>query len=1110
MFGEVIVGCVLRLTAMPVLHKYSALEIKISLSKKHNEGFRGGCAASTSCLRPGGSVELSSRKSGGTLRKFSIPITIGISLLCSNIAVADELGSSSLNNEYVFDLEVSEGAKALSKISEITGQSLIFSHKLVEGVKTNKLSGKYSVREALKVMLEGTGLEAKVTEYEVIVVTKAEVNDMTVQSNVNKKSRIRALSGVAAVFNAVSPPTFTQTQGANEDEIIVTGIRKSLEDARNQKRNSSGVVDAIAAKEIGQLPDTNLAESLQRITGVSIDRSGGEGRFITVRGFGPEFNTVFVNGRQIASEDLSRAFAFDTIASELVSNIQVNKTSTAMLQSGGIGSAVNIATARPLDGQGFRIAGSVGATYDANTEDITPNFSGVLSNTFDDGRFGFLGALSYSKRDTRLDQVQSDGWLENVGVPQAEINGGAGFDGNIFSPRNLDNKVTFERRERINGNLVFQFAPSDDLEVTADALYSDFDIDTDATSFGHWFTAPNVEDVTLDSNGTVTDLYQEVGLATDFHSKTFDRLTETVSLGLNVEKNFSDSLTGSVDVSFSKAEREANNGGGNQLSLIGYANRVRFRSDHEVLPWVSNFAEANAGIFSGQQEIDGVAYEAGTTPAGVSDYLDDDNSRAHVMLRRGWAVEDEVRQLRGDLAWDGGRDTGLLSLKVGLQYSDEEKALVRWDNEGQGLHCAICGYPDEPEVTIAQSVFDAGSDFLSGVGGSNRLVTSWLRHDGEAQFSSLENFGGINLDAERRGNSFTVNERILSAYLESDWAGDIAGMPVSAVVGARLEETSVTIDGTAEDIIDLQIVDQTEMTLNRGATNSVSFDNSYTTLLPNISFKLDASDDLVVRLAASQTITRPTLTSLSPVLDITTTRQGGDLRASGGNPSLKPFKSDNIDLSAEYYYGDSNYVSVGVFHKEVSDFIVTGQAFETITTSAGTLLTDPSAGGAVANFTVARPINGDDASVTGIEAAVQHNFGDTGFGVQINGTLVDGSVELDPADVSQIFALTGLSNSANLIAYYDKDQFEFRVAYNLRDKFLQSLTQTAGNGVTNVRAFDQIDLSARYRVTDNFDIYVEGLNLGNEKLLKYGRFENHFLYAEDSGRRFNFGTRFNF
>jgi TonB-dependent receptor len=189
---------------------------------------------------------------------------------------------------------------------------------------------------------------------------------------------------------------------------------------------------------------------------------------------------------------------------------------------------------------------------------------------------------------------------------------------------------------------------------------------------------------------------------------------------------------------------------------------------------------------------------------------------------------------------------------------------------------------------------------------------------------------------------------------------------------------------------------------------------------------------------------------------------------------------------------------------------VTGQASETINTADGSLLTDPSAGNSVANFTVARPINGDDASVTGVEAAIQHNFGDTGFGIQLNGTLVDGSVKLDPGDVSQIFALTGLSNSANAVAYYDKGPVEIRVAYNWRDKFLQSLSQTAGNGVTNVRAFDQIDLSARYRVTDNIEIYVEGLNLANEKLLKYGRFENHFLYAEDSGRRFNVGSRFSF
>jgi len=207
-------------------------------------------------------------------------------------------------------------------------------------------------------MLEGTGLVANITEYGVIVVTEAEVKNMTEEStdktNVNSKNKTRLLSGAAAIFSTVSAPALSQTINTNDDEIVATGIKKSLKDARNQKRNSSGVVDAIAAKEIGQLPDTNLAEALQRITGVSIDRSGGEGQFITVRGFGPQFNTVLVNGRQIASEDLSRAFAFDTIDSELVSNIQVNKTSRAVLQSGGIGSTVNIATARPLDSQGFR------------------------------------------------------------------------------------------------------------------------------------------------------------------------------------------------------------------------------------------------------------------------------------------------------------------------------------------------------------------------------------------------------------------------------------------------------------------------------------------------------------------------------------------------------------------------------------------------------------------------------------------------------------------------------------------------------------------------------------------------------------------------------------
>ncbi|VAW07373.1 TonB-dependent receptor [hydrothermal vent metagenome] len=1048
-------------------------------------------------------------------------------LIALGSAVAFTQTSSAMAKEveYEFNIPPSSISEALSAISEESGTSLLYSHDIVGSAKISGLVGKLSVEGALKRVLSGTGLNAKVTDFGVIVVTLAEAPNDNLEGSVNAKEKSRLLGGVTSIFaTLIGGAANAQSDGTTNDEIIVTGIRGSLQSARNTKRNAAGIVDAIAAEDIGQLPDTNLAESLQRITGVSIDRSGGEGQFVTVRGFGPQFNTVLVNGRQIASEDLSRAFSFDTIASELVNGIQVHKSSTAMLQSGGIGSTINITTARPLDLGGFKMVANVNGAYEANSDKVTPNASGLISQTFADGKFGVLLAASYQKRKTRLDQVQSDGWLENVGIPQSEINGGAGFAGNIFSPRNLDNKVTFENRERIGATLVLQYAPSEDLTFTLDGLFSSFDNKTNATSFGHWFTAPNLEDVTVDENGTVVDLFQEVGLATDFHSKKFDRLTDTYAIGFNTDWNASDSLNVSIDAHYSKADRAANNGGGNQLSLIGYANRVRFQSDDQVLPWVSQFNTANPNIFSGQQEIEGVANldpsDPNFEPAdGVSDYLDTANSRPHVMLRRGFEVDDEVQQYKTNVTWDDGATTGLTAIRAGMQFSREKKSLTRWDNE-TGVHCAFCGYPDSPTIPAgSQTVFDAGDDFLSGVSGSDRLFTRWLSHDGEAQFAFLEGVSGLNFDAVRRGSSYTVKERTISGYVETDFAGEIASMPLSAVAGVRAETTNVTISGTDEPITQLVILDQTELLAQRATAVPIALKSDYNVLLPNFSLRLDVTDNFVARFAASQTITRPTLQSLSPVLNITTTRQGGDFRANSGNPDLIPFKSDNLDLSFEYYYGNANYISVGVFRKDVSNFIVTGQTDETLLNAAGSVLTDPSTGtdtnaadaaDGSAVFTVARPINGEAATIRGIEAAIQHNFGDTGFGIQLNATIVDGDADLDPADVNQIFALTGLSDSANVIGFYDKGPLEVRVAWNWRDQFLQSLSQVQGNGVTIVESFAQLDASTAYHVTDNISLFFEGINLTNEVLLKRGRFSNQFLLAEESGRRFNFGARLRF
>jgi len=1015
---------------------------------------------------------------------------------------------------------------SLINFAEQADITLLFPLNKMEGKQTNPVSGQYSIMNALQMMLKDTGLKTDISEsgqLSILIDPSFErKNDMANY----KKNKVS--SAVLAVLSTVAAlPAVAETETKETEIIEVRGIRGALGRAMDAKREAGGVVDSISAEDIGKFPDTNLAESLQRITGVSIDRSGGEGQLITVRGFGPQFNTVLVNGRQMASENQSRAFSFDTIASELVKTLDVHKTSTATMQSGGIGSTVNVTTARPFAISGFKFAGSIKGVYDENSEETTPQVSALISNTFNDDSLGVLFALSHQERKTRLNQAQMDGWLENVGVPNPQTESGQAYTGNIFSPRNYDHKVTTEERTRTNANLVIQYAPSDNLIITADALYSDFDVETDTTSYGHWFTAPNIEGfgndagATVDANGTVIDLYQEVGLATDMHAKKFDRLTESSALGLNFDWDVNDNLNMKFDVSHSSAEREANNGRGDQLSLIGYANRVRFQVDNNILPYASEFAGADSSIYSGQQEIDGDAYDPAVTPDGVSDHLDTANSRAHVMLRRGWAVEDTVDQFRWDSTWLEDSDSGLVAVKFGAMYSSETKNLDRWDNEGEGIHCAFCGYPDSPNMDgFSQYVFDAGSDFLGDVSGSGRMPTSWLAHDGEANFAFLEaysaaNGNDISFDAVKRNKSFEITEETVSLYVEFDFETELAGMPLSATAGVRYEATDVDVDGIDEPVTELVILDKTEMLPSYGTAESISKSSDYEAILPNLSVKLEINDDLIARLAASQTITRPTLDSMSPVTVIGTTRQGGNLTSSSGNPELEPFTSDNLDLSLEWYYTNASYISAGYFRKNVANFIINSTEDLTFELADGSLLTDPSTGDDVDNpdaadetavFTNTLPNNSESAIVDGWEIALQHTF-DSGFGIMANATLVDSNAELDAADITQVFALTGLSDSYNLVGFYENGPLQIRLAYNWRDAFVQSLTQSNGDGVTIVEEYAQVDASGSYDLTDNISIFFEGINLTEEYVHKRGRFANQLLLVEDSGRRFAFGVR---
>ncbi len=1026
-----------------------------------------------------------------------------------------------------FDITPQPLPDALKHFAAQAKMQLLYRYDIVSHAMANPVAGALEKHFALEQLLRGTGLEA-------IYSSENTATIRLISTAEKPTSGPKAASGDRSGPTHSPPITSTVPEkypgyirlaqaetgappadGAANDgitEVVVTGLRQSLVNSMTIKRDSLGIVDAISPEDIGKLPDANLAESLQRITGVSIDRSGGEGEFVTVRGFGPEFNTILLNGRQLAtptdpSQASGRAFSFDTLASELVSGVEVYKSSTAHLQSGGVGSTINVKTARPFDYAGFKFSSSADANYEENSKKTAPDASFLISDRFLDGSLGILASGSYQHRKDRINQIATDGWIVNGGTPTSQINGGAGVaitpsnpQGNLFVPQDFGPNVNFEDRKRIGGTLVLQYQASDAVAIAVDTLYSRFTDKSDDRSYGHWFTPSNLTNVTTDANGTAIDMTQSVGQASDFHDKEYGKSTDTIAAGLNVDWQLADRITLDVDGSYSRAREYPDGGDESQLALLGFPGQTaRFRSDGQIVPYVSGFVDPASGPNAG--------VVGGTNPLFE-----------HVMLYRGYGVDDKIYQFRTDLDIKGDNPKeGLADLRVGGYFSHDEKDTALYSNDGLA-GCATCGYTIPAPTSIPIGVFNAGNNYLSGVSGANRTPAQWLTFSGPALFNAITQeqqaiTPGFTFAPPLRNDSL-VTERVFGGYIETVFAGSLLGRPITSVVGVRVENTQSTISGLSTPFIALTklLTDATQYGVTTGGNATVSATNTYTDILPNLSLKWDLTDSLIARFAASQTMTRPTLEELSPVTTLVTLRPG-NFAASSGTANLSPFRSNNLDLSFEYYYGRADYVSVGSFYKTVSNFIVLNQTTGTVKNSVGTPLLDP-ATGLPAQFTITAPANGPTAVVTGLEAALQQSFGDTGLGVQLNGTLAHSDKNLDPGNLGNKFALTGLSNSANGVLFYDKGVFEARTAVNWRAHFLQYLAPPplngAGQAVTQVRSRYQLDASATYHINRNFGIFVEGENLTNQYLLKYAYYQNQFLSAEDSGRRWKVGFRASF
>ncbi|MBN4055388.1 TonB-dependent receptor [bacterium AH-315-K03] len=903
----------------------------------------------------------------------------------------------------------------------------------------------------------------------------------------------------------ILPLGISSTLGQNTpilEEVIVSGIRGSLQRAMDLKRDALGVVDAISAEDIGKFPDTNLAESLQRITGVSIDRSGGEGALITVRGFGPEFNTVLVNGRQMPSDNQGREFDFDNLASELISSVNVYKTSNASRQSGGIGSTVDIKTTRPFDINGFKLAGTIKGVHDTKADKTSPQLSALISNQFANNTLGVLFALSHQQRDSRRDEAVIDAWLPNPTFADGVLDNSANQTDNVYSPRNFQIKLHDEERTRSNASLVFQYAPTGNLTLTLDTLYSKYNVKDNISSYGIWFNPGAASNAITDANGVVTDFTEQNSM--DFFSMRNEKQTQTHSFGLNLIWDVNESLTINVDASLADAEQNPGGELNTNQALVGFANQSRLIVTGADLPTLANIdlRDPNRAQNGGPQ-------------GNGNSYLDPSNMRSHIMVREGNQTKDSIDQFRLDGIWSLAREYGLTGVKLGLMHSTQTKDFVQVNNNA--FWCEFCGFAAEPDLPDQwfQKQVNAGSDFLNGFSGNKHFPRTWLDYDPGQVFDFLEGVGdGHSFDPVRTENSYTIEEKTLSAYGEAEFSLSIASMPLTINAGTRWESTEVTADAEVRPLTELTIVDLTLLNATLGDTQSLSSDAKYTHFLPNLDLKLTISNNLIARFAASRTLTRPSIREMRPSLSIGVVRQGGDLSASVGNPELEPFTSDNIDLSLEWYYSETSYASIGYFEKEVDNFIVSSFIQTDINgvtdPSTGDDSHAPDANDQVGLFRVSIPTNGGSAKADGIELALQHTFDESGFGMQLNATFVD-SAELNVYDITETFALTGLSDSANLVGFYEKGPLQLRLAYNWRDAFLQNFQQIQSPGEPIfVEAYSQWDLSANYDISDNLSVFIEGINITDEGYRRHARFDNQLIQAEKTGPRYAIGLRASF
>lgn len=941
--------------------------------------------------------------------------------------------------------------QALNQFSRTLEQTLLYDPEIVQQHHAQSVQGRYSAQQLIESLLQQTSLCAEEIASGWLI-KRCEHTPLTTQK----------AKPVAA------PVVFTQPQLA--EEIIVTGFRDSLIKAKEIKRLALISQDTILAEDIADFPDLNLADSLQRIPGVSITREAGEGRQISLRGLGPDFTRVTINGIEAmgmtsspmdarGAVSRSRAFDFNIFSAELFNRIDIQKSFSAAIEEGGIGGTVALNTPKPLDFKTTTKVFSYRQGYNSNSLEYDPSVSLLYAQPWQN--WGSLIAMTYSQRSTTEYGTNTTRWRKERKTYTGEHNPALSeklANSEFWFPRGHRYSLWNNQQQRLGVTAALQYQPSDQFNMTLNLLHNQLANDLDE----HHLAVKNNHQVEAlewrDNQGE-----QEVTYAKYKHA----------SWRAETREDFNKSTYQQVSIASQMTINPAT-----QLSLVIGGNRADYQQ-----PKVNkvNIVADDVDIVTDFRHDDfyGLSYSAAfdTTDAAAFTVKD-------LYFQENY-VSSEIVNLKTDLHH---RFHNSAALELGFSF----KTL-----KNQGHDRVMGGFPVQtlPPDNAYSLLLPAGASEVY----RQHPDYTWLQADLAAiqQHYGLANYA-LTEQAIIDASNYAIKESTHALYAAFEFDTLLFAQPLTYNLGLRWFNTHLLSEG-----------------FSKGTYTNIERD--YNDYLPSLNLLWDFNHDMLLRFGAGKNITRPSIASLSFSANVSqSSRDEGDIGTVAiGNPYLAPFESVNLDTAYEWYFSEQGLLSLALFYKDIDNFVVEqSEMIPYRRLGLPTALLQPS--DAIDDlFIVSKPVNADSATIHGFEfvLAKELDFLPSPLdklGVIANFTWADGKTlyrDVQGRGENQLKTFAGLSKqSYNFTLYYEADNWSARISSAYRSEYILSLNAgTTDQDESGYHATNYIDVSASYQLSKHLALTLEGLNLSNQRQELYSDSNDRAYNTTTSGRSYFFG-----